>query len=224
MATIFRLEDFSWWGNNSFSHLGWFEGVLCRENNVYQESSLEKTNKPQFASDKIGCGRFFGIMTLLYGAESGTNKPCHTNRLDSSTYTKSDLKPKPIPKRTCLDYLDVSEGFASRLPQVSKLLLQSPGGRHSPLQQCPTLWKPKFERINKLSTLKSSWGQYPKRLPEYKHQALSSALGMMSKYGHIVQVRLQINQCGAIFRQLGENQQPSWFKISRWANKKAPGK
>ena len=42
-------------------------------------------------------------------------------------------------KANSKDYLDVSEGFASRLPQVSKLLLQSPGGRHSPLQQCPTL-------------------------------------------------------------------------------------
>ena len=126
-------------GNNFFLTLGGLKGYSAGKTMSIKKAPWKKTNKPQFASDKMGCGRFFGIMTLLYGAESGTNKPCHTNRLDSSTYTKSDLKPKPIPKRTCLDYLDVSEGFASRLPQVSKLLLQSPGGRHSPLQQCPTL-------------------------------------------------------------------------------------
>ena len=162
MATIFRLEDFSWWGNNSFSHLGWFEGVLCRENNVYQESSLEVKNKPQFLSfSECGCDKFLDH-DLVVWSRIGNQQALPHQQVGLVHLHKVRLEAKTNSK----DYLDVSEGFASRLPQVSKLLLQSPGGRHSPLQQCPTLWKPKFERIDKLSTLKSNWGQHPKMLPE----------------------------------------------------------
>ena len=71
------------------AHPGGFEGVLFRENNVDQESSLEKDKRVK--RDELD----LEIVTLLYGAESGTNKPCHTNRLDSSTYTKQDFMSEP---------------------------------------------------------------------------------------------------------------------------------
>ena len=62
-------------------------------------------------------------MTLLYGAESGTNKPCHTNRLDSSTYTKSDLKPKPIPKITWMSLKDLPAAFLRSPSSFCSLLV-----------------------------------------------------------------------------------------------------
>ena len=58
MYLIFRLENIHWEGF-FLSHLGWFEGVFCRENNVYQESSLEMKNKPQFLSfSECRCDKF----------------------------------------------------------------------------------------------------------------------------------------------------------------------
>ena len=73
-------------------HLGGLEGILGRENNVYQESSLQKTTFISFKKcNQVDKGGKFVIATLLYGTASGTSKPCHTNRLDSSTCGVSGL-------------------------------------------------------------------------------------------------------------------------------------
>jgi len=71
-------------------HPGGFEGVLFRENNVDQESSL-----------------------VVWGGIGNQQALPH--------------------KQVGLVHLDVSEGFWRSLPEVCKLLLQSPGSRHSSL-------------------------------------------------------------------------------------------
>ena len=120
----FRLENIHREGIDFFClTLGGLKGYSAGKTMSIKKAPWKKTNKPQFASDKMGCGRFFGIMTLLYGAESGTNKPCHTNRLDSSTYTKSDLKPKPIPKITWMSLKDLPAAFLRSPSSFCSLLV-----------------------------------------------------------------------------------------------------
>ena len=120
----------------------------------------------------------------------------------------------PAEREHVQENLDVSEGFASRLSQVSQLLLQSPGGSHSPLlQQLPTLWKPKvIEIISKLATLKRDWrwGWYPRHVK-------SGTLCMMLKYVDTLcnsSTRFT-NDVGQSFSKLGINQGSSLLNVLR---------
>ena len=109
------------------AHPGGFEGVLFRENNVDQEGSLEKDKRVK--RDEL----YLKICDLVVWGGIGNQQALPHKQVGLVHLHKARLGPWASNLIPFLYNLDVSEGFWRSLPEVCKLLLQSPGSRHSSL-------------------------------------------------------------------------------------------